>query len=106
MYQYTNSEKTDNLAIIDLETKETELQKTTTELQQHLTELHENKTYSGNLNPEVKQQNVISSDDKIMPQPENAINHPNENGIFPHHSRVETSSSRIVVFDTKDFCAQ
>src|SRR5918996_4622437 len=62
-------------SVTDLEIKETELQKTTTELQQHLAELQENNAYNDNLNPEVKQQNIISMDDILIPQPENIINH-------------------------------
>src|ERR671919_2712931 len=50
-------------SVNDLEIKEAELQKTTTELQQHLAELQENNTYRDNLNPEVKQQNIISTED-------------------------------------------
>src|SRR5919106_2264831 len=87
-------------SVNDLEIKEAELQKTTTELQQHLAELQENNTYRDNLNPE-KQQNIISTEDILMPQPENAINHSNENGIFPHSSRNEPSA-RTLIFDTKD----
>ena len=86
-----------------MENKKVELQKTITEHQQHL-DLQESNTYRDYLNPEVKQQNIISTDDILIPQPENAINHSNENGIFPHHSRVEPSSSRTVIFDTKDLC--
>jgi hypothetical protein len=86
----------------DLEIKKAELQKTTTELQHYLAELQENDAYNDNLNPEVKQQNIISTDDILMPQQENAIfYHLNENGIFPHHSRVKPSS-RTLLFDTKD----
>jgi hypothetical protein len=84
-----------------LEAREAELQKTTTGPKQYVSELQEYNTYRDYLNPEVKQQNIISTDDISMPQPENTIYHSNENGIFPHHSRVE-SSSRTLVFDTKD----
>src|SRR5919106_6411841 len=97
-----NREDELQLSVNDLEIKEAKLQKTTTELQQHLAELQENNTYNDNLNLEVKQQNIISTDDILMPQPENTINHSNENGkVFPHHSRVEPSS-RTLIFDTKD----
>jgi hypothetical protein len=85
-------------SVNDLEIKEAELKKTTTELQQHLADLRDNT----DLNPEVNQEVVISTDDILMPQPENAIYHSNENGIFPHPSRVESSPSRTVIFDTKD----
>jgi hypothetical protein len=77
-------------SVNDLEIKETELQKTTTELQQHLAELQEYDSYRDFLNPEVKQQNIISTEDILMPQPENAINH--SNGIFPRPSRDESSA--------------
>ena len=90
------------LNVNKLEAKEIELQKTTIELQQHLADLQENNAYNDNLNPEVKQHHIISTDDILMPQPENAMNHSNENGIFPRPSRVEPSSSRTVIFDTKN----
>ena len=85
-----------------METKEIELQKTTIELQQQLAGLQEKGAYNDYINPEVKQKNIISTDDIPMPQPENSINDSNENGIFPHHSRFEPSSSRTIIFDTKD----
>ena len=86
----------------ELESREDELQKTISGLEERLSELQEYNSYRDFLNPEVKQQNIISTDDILMPQPENAINHSNENGIFPRPSRVEPSSSRTVIFDTKD----
>src|SRR5919106_490436 len=89
------------LSISELEIKETELQKTITGLEQRISQLQENNAYHDNLNPEVKQQNIISTEDILMPQPENAINHSNENGIFPRPSRVELSS-KTLIFDTKD----
>jgi chromosome segregation ATPase len=76
-----------------LEAKENELQRTITGLEQHIAKLQEYNAYRDYLNPEVKQENIISTDDIPMPQPENAINHSNENGIFPHSSRPEPSSS-------------
>jgi predicted transcriptional regulator len=93
-----NREDELRLSINGLETKETELQETITGLEQRISQLRGNT----DLSPEVRQQNIISMDDILMSQPENEINHPNENGIFPRPSRVEPSSSRTVIFDTKD----
>ena len=56
-----------NISINELEAKKTELQETTTKLQQHLVKLHENNTYRDNLNPEVKQGNIISTNDVFIP---------------------------------------
>jgi hypothetical protein len=76
-----------------LEAKEIELQKTTTELhQQHLAKLQENNTYRDNLNLEVKQEEVILTNDVFIP---------NENETLHYPPQVE-SSSRTIIFDTKD----
>ena len=53
--------------IDEMENKKAELQKTT-ELQLHLAELQKN-TYRNNLNPEVKQENIIQTNDKFIPPP-------------------------------------
>jgi uncharacterized protein YerC len=89
-------------SVNDLEIKEAELQKTTTELQQHLAELQENNTYRDYLNPEVKQENIISTNDAFVPSSNMVIDyHQNENESLSYPPRVE-SASRTIIFDTKD----
>ena len=90
------------LNIDELETKEAELQKTTNELQQYLAKLQENYTYHDNLNPEVEQENIISSKDVFIP-PSNMVidNHHNESETLHSLSQVELSSRKLI-FDTKD----
>jgi predicted transcriptional regulator len=90
-------------SINDLEIKETELQKTTTELQLHLAKLQENDAYNDNLNLEIKQEEVIFSNDVFI-RPSNMVidyNHPNEEGTLHHPSKVGPSSGTLI-FDTKD----
>ena len=90
------------LNINELEAKEIELQKATTELQQHLAELQENNAYDDNLNLEVKQENIVSTNDEFMPQPNMVIDyHQNNNKALHYPSQVETSP-RTLIFDTKD----
>jgi hypothetical protein len=89
--------------IDEMENKKDELQKTTTELhQQHLAELQENNTYRDYPNPEVKQENIISTND-IFISPSNMVidYHSNENEILHYPSQVEPSSRKLI-FDTKD----
>ena len=52
------------LSINELEAKEIELQKATIELQQHLAELQEYNIYHDDLNPEVKQEDIISTNNR------------------------------------------
>jgi uncharacterized protein YerC len=86
------------LNVDKLEAKEIELQKTTIELQQHLAELQENNTYHDDLNPEVKQEDIISTNDELIP----SLNyHKNENETLLYPNQVEPSS-RALIFDTKD----
>src|SRR5919106_3901126 len=76
--------------IIDaMENKRTELQKTTTELQQHLADLQENNAYRDYLNPEAKQENIISTNDVFIPSPNMIIDYQNENETPYYPSQVE-----------------
>ena len=78
------------------------MQKTTIELQQHLAELQENNTYHDNLNPEVKQENIILTNDIFIPPSNMVIDyHPNENETLLYPTQVEPSSRKLI-FDTKD----
>ena len=83
-------------SINDLEIKETELQNSITGLQQ-IPMLMESKVDNTSLNPTVVSKNGI-----LNSLPDNTISYQNKSGIFPHPSRVEPSSSRTVIFDTKD----
>ena len=83
--------------IDEMENKKSELQKITAELQQHL-ELHENNTYRDNLNPEVKQGNIISTKGVFIPSPSMVIDyHLNENETPYYPSQVESSSQTLYV---------
>jgi hypothetical protein len=72
-----------------------------TELQQHLAELQENNAYDDNLNLEVKQENIVSTNDEFMPQPNMVIDYHQNNKALHYPSQVETSP-RTLIFDTKD----
>ena len=52
-----------------MENKKAELQKTTTEVRQHLADFQENNTYRDNLNPVVKRENIISTNDVFIAPP-------------------------------------
>ncbi|MGB7664224.1 MAG: hypothetical protein WBL67_15925 [Nitrososphaeraceae archaeon] len=52
-----------------MENKKAELQKTTTELRQHLADFQENNTYRDSLNPVVKRENIISTNDVFIASP-------------------------------------
>src|SRR5919106_111756 len=87
--------------IDELEAKKTELEKTTAELQ-HPAEVHENNVYNDNLNLEIKQEDVIFTNDIFIPPSKMVIDyHSNEDEMHHYHSQVETSSRRLI-FDTKD----
>ena len=86
--------------IDEMENKKSELQKITAELQQHL-ELHENNIYRDNLNPEVKQGNIISTKGVFIPPSMVIDYHLNENETPYYPPQVEPSS-RTLIFDTKD----
>jgi hypothetical protein len=84
------------LSISELENKQTELQKTT--LNESLSEFQENDDF----NLEVKEEEVISMLNVLTQQPNMAIDfHPTENNILHYPPQVE-SSSRTLIFDTKD----
>jgi hypothetical protein len=85
--------------IDELETKKAELQKP--KLNEPLPECHEN---NGNkdVNLEVQQEDVISINDVLIPQPNVSTNYnQNENETCHYPSQVEPSS-RTVIFDTRD----
>ena len=87
-------------SVNDLEAKEAELQKTTTELQ-HPAEVHENNVYNDNLNLEIKQEDVIFTNDIFIPPSNMVIDYHSNKDEMHYHSQVETSSRRLI-FDTKD----
>jgi hypothetical protein len=54
------------------------------------------------MSPEVKQEDIISTNDVLIPPPNMAINyHQNQNEMLHYHPQVEPSS-RTLIFDTKD----
>lgn len=82
-----------------LEAKKAELQKP-----KPLSEFHENND-NKDVNFEVQQEDDISINDVLIPQPKMSINYnqnENENETCHYASQVEPSS-RTVIFDTKDF---
>jgi predicted transcriptional regulator len=88
-------------SIGELDNKKDELQKTTTELQQHL-EIQENNACCDNLNLQIKQEEVIFTYDVFIPPSNMVIDyHPNENETLHYPPQVD-SSSRTIIFDTKD----
>jgi hypothetical protein len=88
--------------INEMENKKAELQKTITSLQQHIAEVQENNVYDDNLNLEIKQEEVIFTNDVFIPPSNKASNYyPTENEMHHYHSQVETSP-RPLIFDTKD----
>jgi ribosomal protein S4 len=99
-----NREDELQLSINELEIKETELQKTSTGLKQQLSEHRENNVFDNNLDPEIKQEEVISINDISVLPLNIAVNyHPTENNeILHHHPTQAEPSSRTLIFDTKD----
>ena len=88
-------------SIGELDNKKAKLQKTTTELQQHL-EIQENNACCDNLNLQIKQEEVIFTNDVFIPPSNMVIDyHPNENETLHYPPQVD-SSSRTIIFDTKD----
>jgi hypothetical protein len=80
-----------------LEARESELQKTISRLEQHLSVLESN-VNATNLNPEFNQEDIISTNDELIP----SLNcHKNENETLHYSPQVEPSS-RTLIFDTKD----
>jgi hypothetical protein len=88
--------------INELEAKEDELQKTITGLKQQVLELRQNKVNNNILDPEIKQEEVILTNDVSIPS-SNMITdyHSKEDDTLHYSSQIE-SSSRRVIFDTKD----
>jgi predicted transcriptional regulator len=85
--------------IDELEAKKAELQKP--KLTEPLPEFNENSD-NKDVNIEVQQEDVISSNDVLIPQPNVSINYnQNENETSHYPSQVEPSF-RTVIFDTKD----
>ncbi len=92
-----NREDELQLSVNDLEIKENELQKTIRRLEQHISVL-ENNVNTANLNPEVNQEDIILTNDELIP----SLNcHKNENEMPDYHFQSE-SSYRKLIFDTKD----
>ena len=89
------------LSINELEVKEAKLQKTT-ERKQHLAEFQENNLYNDNLNLEIKQEEVIFTNDVFIPPSNRVIDyHQNGSETLHYHSPIEPSS-RTLICDTKD----
>lgn len=83
------------LNIDKLEPKEIELQRTISRLEQHLSVLE----HTTNLNPEVKQEDTISTNDQLIP----SLNwYKNENEMLGYHFQAENSTRKLIL-DTKDF---
>jgi predicted transcriptional regulator len=94
-----NREDELQLNIKELEGKVTELQKRFNEA---LSKFQDNKADNTNLDAEVKQEDIISTNDVSIPPPNMAINyHQNQNEMLHYHPQVE-SSSRTLIFDTKN----
>jgi predicted transcriptional regulator len=94
-----NREDELRLSISEKEYKEAELQKTISSLQQHIKEFQENTVYNDNLNFEIKQKDVIFTNDIFIPPSNMAINyHQNEDEMHPQTE----SSSRTSIFDSRD----
>ena len=80
-----NREDELQLSINGLEAKESVLQKTISRLEQHLSVL-ENNVNTTNLNPEVNQEDIISTNDELIP----SLNcHKNENEMPDYHFQSE-----------------
>jgi hypothetical protein len=78
------------------------LQRTISGLKQLQSELQENNAYNDNLNLEIKQEEVIFTNDVLIPPSNMVIDyHPNENEMLHYPPQVD-SSSRTIIFDTKD----
>jgi hypothetical protein len=69
-----------------------------------MSEFQDNNVCNINLNPEVKQEDISSANDALISSQNIAINdHKSENEMHHYHSQVEPSSSRTLIFDTKDW---
>ena len=91
-----NREDELQLSISELERKETRLNES-------LSEFQDNNADNNCLAPEVKQEEVNFMNDVIISPPTMVLDHlQNDNCIFPRPSQVEPSSSRTIIFDTKD----
>jgi ribosomal protein S4 len=88
-----NREDELQLNVNELEAKKTELQKTTAELQQHLAELQE---------IPIKQEDIISTNDVFIPSPNRVFNYYRSENKTLHYPPQVESSSRAIIFDTKD----
>ena len=93
--------------IDELEARKSELQKPKPKLTEPLSEFHENNGNITNLNPEVKQEDVVSMNDVLIPQPNMSIRyHHNKNETLHYSSPallpLNEASSRTLIFDTKD----
>jgi transposase-like protein/uncharacterized protein YbcV (DUF1398 family) len=88
--------------IDEMENKKAELQKTITGLKQQLSELKENNAYNNNLNLQIKQEEVIFTDDASVLSSNTITDyHSKEDKVLDYSSQIE-SSPRKVIFDTKD----
>jgi hypothetical protein len=89
------------LSVDKLEAKEIELQKATAGPNQLLAELQINNVYNDNQNSEVKQEEVILTNDVFIPPPNMIIDyHPNENEAlhYPVRSHLTRCNALLKVY--------
>jgi predicted transcriptional regulator len=90
-----NREDELRLSISELEANKSELQKTTDEFQ-HSAEVHENNVYNDNLTLEIKQEEIVFSNDVFIPPSNMVIDYPpNENEMYPQTE----PTTRKLIFD-------
>jgi predicted transcriptional regulator len=90
------------LSINGLEVKEDELQKTISELKQQLSELRESTVDNNNLDLEIKQEEVIFTNDVFIPPTNMAVGYHQDENETPHYCPKAEPLSRTLIFDTKD----
>jgi predicted transcriptional regulator len=89
------------LSISELEAKKDELQKATAGPNQILAELQIN-NIENTINPEVKQEDIISTNDVFIPSPNRVFNYYRSENKTLHYPPQVEPSSRTLIFDTKD----
>jgi predicted transcriptional regulator len=91
---------------LELKKREDELQLSISELERKETRLNESLSEfqeNADFNLEVKEEEVNSMINVLTQQPNMAIDyHPTENNNLHHPPQFESSSSRTIIFDTKD----
>ena len=111
-YFYKNSSTTENIVlkkreveslhtISELETKETELQKTRHNELLSKSEFQDNNVDNTNQNAEIKQED-IPTNDVLIPPLNMAISHHQNKNEMPHHPPPGEPIFGTIIFDTKD----